>query len=169
MSEVTKQPPVVVDEAALAVVRINELELDKECVRLPGDYLKYAHLAVDQKRDVDEAKATLDMVQADIGKKVRDMPAKYGLEKVTEAGIQSAVLTSEDYQKALARLNRRKHQQERTQAVVWSLEHKKRSLTLLVELHGMGYFSNPKLSEKGKAAIQDMTATRPRRKAMDQD
>jgi hypothetical protein len=55
------------------------------------------------------------------------------------------------------------------QAVVWALEHKKRSLTLLVELHGMGYFSAPKISPEGKAAVEDMTKRRVRRSSAHED
>ena len=144
-------------ESAASVVQIDEHALDKECIRLPSDYLKYANLAADAKRDADEAKTRLDVVQADLAAEVRSNPSDFGLDKVTEAGIQGAVLTNERYQKVLTRVQKARHAQELAQAVVWALEHKKRTLTLLVELHGMGYFAAPKISEKGREAVEKMT------------
>lgn len=152
------------------IVKIDQLALDKECVQLPSDYLKYALAAADLKQMVDERKSYLDTVEADMAKRVRDRPAKYGLEKVTEAAIREAVQTSQQYQKALTELNHAKHTLDRAQAVVWALEHKKRSLVLLVDLHGMGYFADPKLSKVGQKVVEQMTkeSVRPRRRSMEE-
>lgn len=144
-------------EESRSVVQIDEHNLDRECVRLPSDYLKWAHQAAEAKRDVDEIKNRLEVVQAELSKEIRLKPEDFGLDKVTEAGIGSTILTLPRYQKGLARLLAAKHKYELLQAVVWALEHKKRTLTLLVELHGMGYFSAPKVTEKGKAAVMGMT------------
>lgn len=152
------------------IVNIDQLALDKECVRLPSDYLKYALASADLKQEVDNRKARLDTVESEMSKHVRNTPGKFGLEKVTESAIKEVILTSEPYQKALAKLNNAKHTLERNQAVVWALEHKKRSLVLLVDLHGMGYFADPKLSEVGKRVVEQMTkeSVRPRRRAMEE-
>jgi len=103
------------------------------------------------------------VIDAELSKEIRADPSSFGLEKVTEASIASIILTNPRYQKAVARLNNAKHQADLTQAVVWALEHKKRTLTLLVELHGMGYFSNPKVSERGREAVENMTKRKVRR------
>jgi hypothetical protein len=150
-------------DESLSVVQIDEHNLDKECIRLPSDYLKFAHLAADAKRDVDEIKNRLEVVQADLSKEIRAKPEDFGLDKVTETAISSTILTQPRYQKGLGRLQEAKHKADLAQAVVWALEHKKRTLTLLVELHGMGYFSSPKISEAGKQAVEDMTKRKVRR------
>ena len=146
-----------------SIVVIDEHNLDKECINLPGQYLKYAHQAINQKRTWDEAKARLEVTQAEVSQLIRNNPEKYGLEKVTESGISSAVLIHKRYQEAQAELIAARHAQEMSQAVVSALEHKKRSLTLLVDLHGMGYFSNPKVSQKGKEAVEEMMKRKTRR------
>lgn len=156
MSEMKEMQP-------LAVVDIDENNLDKECIKLPSAYLRHAHRSAEAKRDVDEVKRQLDVVEADMAKKVRDNPGAYGLEKVTESAVAATVLRSGTYQAALQTLNEAKYKAELAQAVVWALEHKKRTLTLLVELHGMGYFSNPKVSERGREAVDDMSKRRTRR------
>src|SRR5512145_970419 len=95
-----------------SAVHIDELNLDKECIRLPTDYLKYAHIAADAKRDVDELKAKLEAVDADLAREIRESPGRYGIEKETEKAIAAAILLQERYQKALARVNPAKHQAE---------------------------------------------------------
>jgi hypothetical protein len=149
-------------EEARGVVQISEHHLDKECIKLPGDYLKWAHAAAEAKRDADEMKANLAVVHADLSAAVRAKPEEYGLEKVTEASLAAAVLLLPKYQKAQARLRSANYESDMLQAVVWALEHKKRSLTLLVDLHGMGYFAAPKVTKEGRSAVLDM-AERKRR------
>jgi len=151
-----------------AIVQIDEMHLDKECIRLPSQFLQFAHFAADKRRDVDECKAQLDVVEADLGRRIRDMPNKFGLEKVTEAALVGTILLQKEYKEALGNLNKARYQSDLVQAVVSALEHKKRTLTLLVELHGMGYFSSVKVSEKGKEAIDEMNKRRAR-KLRDED
>lgn len=148
-----------------SAVEIDSLNLDKECIRLPNDYLKYAVYAADLKARVDRLKAELDVIEADLGKQIRANPADFECEKVTESAVAAIIITQDTYRDQLARLQTARHKQDLAQAVVWALEHKKRSLTLLVELHGLGYFASPKLTERGKAAVEEMTKSkvRPRR------
>lgn len=138
------------------VVRIDELNLDKECIQLPSDYLKFAHLAADIRAEVDAIKAELEVKHAITSKKVRLSPEKYGIDKPTEASIGAAVIRQTSYQELQTKFGEAKHRYDLAQAIVWALEHKKRSLTLLVELHGMGYHSGVKLSERGAKAAHEM-------------
>jgi hypothetical protein len=153
---------------AAPVVQIDPNNLDKECIRLPSQYLQYAHTSAELKRDVDELKAELEVTEADLSKEIRANPNEFGIEKVTESAISGVVITSKRYRKALQNLQEVRYHQELAQAVVWALEHKKRSLTLLVELHGMGYFSAPKVSPEGKEAVERMTQRKVRRR-VDED
>ena len=155
------------NEYTPSIVSIDEHHLDKECIRLPSDYLKWSTQSAAKKWEVDRLKAKLEVVQAEIAAAIRRAPEAHGLEKITEASLSAAVLLQERYQKVQARLIDARHDQELTQAVVWALEAKKRSLTLLVELHGMGYFSSPKISEQGREAVERMTKERVRRRHND--
>lgn len=154
-------------EESKSVVQIDEHNLDKECIRLPSDYLKYASLAVDAKRDVDEMKNRLEVVHAELSKEIRSNPENFGLEKVTETAVASIVLVQPSYQKIVARMHKLKHEADLAQSVVWALEHKKRTLTLLVELFGMGYFSSPKITKQGKEAVMEKTMRRLRHREDD--
>lgn len=154
-------------QRAREIVALNELELDKECVRLPSDYLKYAHRTAEARQSVEQAKAEMALVEAEVSRAVRATPGKYGIEKETEKSISAAIESNKRYLEAAALVRKAQYEYELAQAVVWALEHKKRALTLLVDLHGMGYFSNPKLSPEGRRAVENMTkeAVRPRRRA----
>lgn len=158
-------------ERGESIVTINPLELDKECVRLPSDYLSIALEAADLRKRLDEFKAEQEVLEADLAKDIRTNPANYGLEKVTEGAISACITSNSKVQAITERTARAKHRLDIAQAVISALEAKKRTLTLLVELHGMSYFAGPNLSEQGKKAMERMTkdSVRPRRRAMEQD
>lgn len=143
-----------------AIVQIDQNHLDRECINLPNQYVTWAFRSAEAKRDMDEAKAALDVCSAEVAQDIRQHPDKYDLEKVSEKAIEALVPTTKAYKAAQKTFFRAKHAVDMSQAVVWALEHKKRALTLLVELHGMGYFGNVKISADGKAAVERMTAKR---------
>lgn len=152
-----------------SIVQIDELNLDKECIRQPGLVLQWATQAAEKRKDIDEAKAELDVVEADLSRKIRQDCGAYGLEKVTETAVAGVILLQKSYRTAHQKLLDARYQHELAQAVVSALEHKKRSLTLLVELHGIGYCSSPRLSQKGQQAVQEMTKKKVRRFREDRD
>jgi hypothetical protein len=156
-----------IDIQLLKAVRIDENHLDRECISLPTLFLQYTHQSAEAKRDVDEAKNELDVVASDTSKEIRDKPEIHGLEKVTEKAVSDAVTKHANYQKALKRVSRAKYRADLAQSVVTALEAKKRTLTLLVELHGMGYFSSPKVSREGREAVEEMTKRKVRRRIED--
>jgi len=118
---------------------------------------------------MDEKKAHLDVVQAQLAKEIRADPESFEIEKLTEAALASTILLQPRYQKALSIFQKAKHDYDLIQALVWALEHKKRSLTLLVELHGLGYFSDVKVSEKGREAVNEMLRKKVHKKFRDDD
>ena len=140
-----------------SIVAIDELSLDKECIRLPTQYLQAAHNSAQAKRDQNEAKSQLDVVHAELGSAIRQSPEKYGLDKVTESSITATILAQKSYKQARQAFDQACYEAEMAQALVWAMEHKKRALTLLVDLHGMGYSSNVKMSSAGKQAVEEMT------------
>ena len=146
------------------IVEIDEHHLDRECIRLPHDYLKAAHRAAEAERDVEEHKRALDVVCADGAQSIRSDPAKYGLEKITESAIKELVQSSQEYQTTLRRLHTAEHEARLAKALVAAMGHKKSALTMLVELHGMAYFANPKVSERGSEAVKNMTRNRIRQR-----
>jgi len=148
---------------AESVVNIDENNLGRECVKLPTDYIQAAFQSCEAKKDVAEARAELSVIEADLAKEIRSDPAAFGIEKITEAAINAAVITHKDYQQAKGQLLEGEYNADLAQALVWALEHKKRALTLLVDLHGMSYFSTPKTTEAGREALDRMNQRKVRR------
>jgi len=157
------------DKAARMVVKIDELNLDKECIRLPGDYLRFANEAADAKRTVDELKLELETLEAETANIIRLAPDRYNIEKITETAINNAVASSSKVRKAQHALIEAKHKAELRQNAVWALEHKKRALTMLVELHGQSYFSTPRVTQEGKEAVERMMQRKVRKMERDND
>ena len=143
-------------------VDIDPFQLDKECVSLPSDYLKFSTTSALLRKQMDEAKARLDVESAALSKRIRSNPEKYGLDKVTESAVTGMVLLDQSYQKADRAYRRARYEYDISQSAVWAMEHKKKSLSLLVELHLMGYSANVKVSQGGKEAIEEMMKKRAR-------
>lgn len=146
-----------------SVVDINDLKLGYECRRLPNDYLRFANLSADARRDVDEAKAELELTEAEVSAEIRANPEDHGVAKVTEAGLKELVAVNKRVQTKARALRHAQHQANLAAAVVSALDQKKNSLKNLVELHGMGYFSDVRPSPQGKAAVEEFEKRATRR------
>ena len=83
--------------------------LDKEWVKQPKTFFKYASLLADARRKMEEAKVEADVVRAEIDLDIRKNPSDYDLEKITEVSISNSILQQEKYQKALLIVRKRKH------------------------------------------------------------
>lgn len=145
------------------LVSIDELALDKECVRLPSDYLKCAHHAADCRRDAAEAINRVKVTEADLSKQIRENPGKFGLEKITESAINNLVLGAPIYQKAQAEQREAAYNSDLADVAVRSMDHKKSALKMLVDLHVMGYSANIKVSGNGRQAMEEQSKRETRR------
>jgi hypothetical protein len=142
-------------------IEINENELDKEWVEQPVLYFRWARKLADARLKVDEAKAELELVTAELDSKIREDPESYGIEKLTEAGVKSTILIQEEYTDALQTFNAARHQVNILDAGVNALEHRKRALEKLVDLYARSYFAPPQASGKNRKEF-DKKATRRR-------
>ncbi len=148
-------------------VEIDENNLDRECINLPSQYLRAATAAAECRRAVAEAERSLDLVESDLSKEIRSNPSGFGLEKITEAALKATVIAQPAYQKVERRVAQARYESDLAQALVWAMENKKKSLSMLVELHGLGYFSDVKVSKAGKEVVEQMTQRRVRRREDD--
>ena len=120
---------------------IDKNRLDEECLKQPELYFQYAQKQADSQRRRDEASARVDVVKADLTRKIASDPTAYKCEKTTDTAISAAVLLQKEYQAAKDDLMDAQHDLATYTAAVVALEHRKRALTLLVDLHGSSYFS----------------------------
>ena len=138
----TIRKEIELDESGLA---IDELRLDRECVRQPKLYFAAAKRAADARATMEEAKSALDLVRAEVDAEIRAQPDKYDIEKVTEAVISKTIEVQDDYIKARDAFARSRYELDVVQAFVNALDHKKSMLGHLVSLHGQNFFSDSRL------------------------
>lgn len=126
-------------------IEIDETALDVEWLEQPSLMLKYARYSAESRRALEEAKQSLDVARAEIDKQIRERPEDFGILKVTEGSIQSAILTEPQYKSAYQAYLDTKYESDMSQGAVRAFEQRKEALENLVKLHGQQYFAGPKV------------------------
>lgn len=152
MSDETSQPA--------DFLKIDPLHLDREWLGQAELYFNYASRAVKAQRTRDALKAELDVVASEVEQFIRAKPEKYQIVKVTEAAIKVAVIKHPKYQEANENVIAAQYRYGIAQAAVAALDHRKRALTMLVNLHLSNYFADPKISGAGREKIDDAQGRR---------
>jgi len=122
---------------------IDKTRLDDECEKQPHLVWEYGRMSAKALRDVDDALANLKLAEADVDAAVRETPAEFGLDKITETAIKHAILRSKEYQEAQEQLNKAKYRVNVLEAANRSLDHRRTSLTMLDRQDERGYFARP--------------------------
>jgi len=126
-------------------LQINPDELDKEWMRQPLLFFRYACVLSDARQEYEVAKNNMEVVRAEIDQRVRTDPSAYGIKKLTEAAVSAVIPTLPEYKRVRKHLLDTKHKVDIYESVVGALEHRKKALEKLVELYLAGYFSEPKV------------------------
>ena len=124
-------------------VTIDPDSLDTEWLDQPRLMLRYAKHAAKTKQDLEREKEKLDIVRADLDKKIRVIPEEFGIVKLTESVITSTIITQEKYKEANEDYLEAAYESNMAQGAVRALEGKKTALENLVKLHGQQYFAGP--------------------------
>ena len=141
-------------------------QLDEMWLEQPRLYHKYAKKLANTRQQLEEEKAELELIKAEFDRDIRSNPGEFSLEKITETVVSNTIIIQEKYQSQLAQVGDLKHQVDIIQAVVTTLDHRKRALENLVSLHGQDYFSSPRAKDNlSREAIEELekTAVRKRR------
>lgn len=117
--------------------------LDVEWIEQPRLMLRYAKHASEMKREVEQAKEKLDIIRADLDKKIRIAPEKFGIVKLTESVISSTIITQEEFKTGNEEFLEVAYEANMAQGALRALEGKKAALENLVKLHGQQYFAGP--------------------------
>ena len=124
---------------------IDPLRLDEEWLGQPKQRQTFGELHADAQLELDTAKANLSVAEAEADRDIRECPSDYGIEKLSEARVSATVTLHPAVKVATKKLNEARHKVNVLQAAVDGLEHRKRALTQLVELHGQDYFAAPRM------------------------
>jgi hypothetical protein len=158
--------PVTTDEVEKQFdLSINKHRLDDEWLAQPQRMMDVIELAAHEQTRLDRQERELDVVQAEIDARVRANPSHFGLDRVTEAGIKNAVQRSERYAKVYDRWVRLRERVNVLNGAVRAFDQRKKALECLVQLHGQGYFSDPRLPDgRGKEVTRDAVHAKMRHK-----
>lgn len=124
---------------------IDPLRLDEELIGQPKQRGTFGELHADAVKDLDDARSTLAVAEAEADRDIRECPSDYGIDKLSEARISAAVTLHPAVRVASKKVNEAKHKVNVLEAAVSGLEHRKRALSDLVTLHGQDYFAAPKM------------------------
>lgn len=126
-------------------VNIDPDSLDTEWLDQPRLMLKYTRIEAEAKKDLGDAKARLDIIQADLDKAIRSNPDDFDLPKVTETAISNAIQSTKKYKEAQEEIREAEYHLNMAIGAVRSMYVKKEALENLVRLYGQQYFAGPKV------------------------
>ena len=134
---------------------IDTTRLDEEWIRQPKLFFEYSVQLVDAREAQRESLSQLNVVKAQLDKRIRLKPKKYGIDKLSEPRIAHTIITRPKYKEADELANKRTYRVQILQAAVSALEHRRKALERLVSLHGQNYFSVPRPLDEASKEVTD--------------
>ena len=135
-------------------LRIDRYNLEEELIRQPQLYMTWAIKAANASAEKDEAKNALEIVKADVDKKIRSDPKRYGLSdsRATESAIKYAILKHNK----VVRYTKAYFESARDEKILAeaknAFQHRKKMLESLVMLNVQLHFAEPKVPLSGREA-----------------
>ena len=127
---------------------LNQHGLDFEWLRQASLYLKYSRLYADAASYRDEAKDSLQNVDAKIDLEIRSDWNDFGFEnKPTEPAIKAAILQDDRHLTAADDLIKNARDMIILKGTITALEHKKAALENLSRLYLSGYWADPRITK----------------------
>ena len=124
-------------------IQIDESGLDIEWLRQPKLMFFYAKMVAELRRTLDRRKERLNIVRAELDKKIRQNPLDFAIDKITETAVGNTILIQEEYKEASADIIDCNYELSIAQAAVSALNDKRSALENLVKLYGQQYFAGP--------------------------
>lgn len=117
--------------------------LDTEWLEQAERFYEVATQAAESKREVERTKLALDIAEAELDNDIRANPVKYGIAKITEGAIASAIKLAKPYQDAVNTHADAQLHNNHMQSGVQAFDQRKKALENLVYLQGQSYFAGP--------------------------
>lgn len=138
-------------------ISINKYKLDEECLSHSSLYFRYASAQTEAKTVLSRAKDNLELIEAERNLAIRNELAGSGA-KVTEAMVNSTLITDEDVIKAKNAVREAEDIYNKLSVAVQAFEHRRAELDNLVKLYNSGYYSIPASSGSVKKNINEQTS-----------
>ncbi|MBW2309230.1 MAG: hypothetical protein JRG73_20095, partial [Deltaproteobacteria bacterium] len=124
--------------------------LDRHWREQPQLVLTHGRELADAKDALERAKASLDVISAEIYLDVTNNPGNYGLAKATVDSTKAAVEQNSKVRQARKAVHDAKHTVDTLQALMNALDNRKWALENLVTLFTREYFAEPKTDRDGR-------------------
>lgn len=131
-------------------IAIDKSQLDYEWLRQSLLYFKYSELYANAIFERDKAKERLEVVKAKIDLDIRKSPEEYGISRITEGAIASAITLDEEYVEAKNDYLNAVKEVNILAGVKGALEHKKSALETLAKLYLSGYWGEAKIPAEAR-------------------
>lgn len=122
---------------------IDETALDIEWLRQPELMMKYIKKQSEAQKEYELKDQELKILVAGLDRSIREDPEKFGIEKLTEGSVDSAIKSRPSYKKLKKELIDCQYEWNMCNGAVSAFHQKRAALESLVKLHGMGYFAGP--------------------------
>lgn len=138
--------------------QIDPMQLDKEWLRQIDMYWYWSRRAAKMKTDVELYAGIVATKKAEAQQDIRENPTAYKLDKVVADTVNAAVQTHKMVVAAIDKYNKKRYQLDLINAVLVTLDHRRRALDNLVQLQRMNYIGG----DLGGSAEQQGRATKSR-------
>lgn len=126
-----------------ADVQIDVDALDIEWVEQPSLMAQYCAYSAECRKEMDRAKEQVEICKAKLDRQVRSDPGAFGLKKITEGAVASAIVESAEYQECQQEYIDARYEYDLSVTAVRAIDQKKTALENLVRLHAASYFAGP--------------------------
>lgn len=134
---------------------IDQFRLNEEWIAQPRLYFVYAVKLADARAEHEQAKAKLDLREAELDGEIRADPEAYGIDKLSNPVVAKAIQTQKDYLDLREAMFKKKKRVEILTAAVNALDHRKKALENLVSLTLANYYAEPRVKEEGARKAMD--------------
>ncbi len=134
---------------------IDQNALDVECLNQAKIFMKWSRRYTDARKERDVAKRLTTIIRAEMSQAVRIAPSEYGLEKVTEGGVQNVVESCKQVSDADNSLIENQRNTNLLESAKDSMYQRKEMLQELVKLYLSDYWADPRVSSKSVTKLAD--------------
>lgn len=125
-----------------ADTRIDRFSLDEEWEKHSAEYGYWAEQAAELQSESEVLDSELSRKRSELDLEIRSNPKNYGLEKISESAVSSAILVQPEFQMIERRSQNKRKEMLKAKAVLSALDHRRRALESLVELWIRDYYSD---------------------------
>lgn len=128
-------------------LKVDPFNLVEDWEQQPHLFMFWSEKWVDAVLRKENAKQQLETLRANLDLDIRQNPEAYGILKITESVVDSAIKTHPEYQQLLREYNQLCSEVNFLSSVKEALNHKRKALESLTQLWVTGYYQHPNESK----------------------